>query len=126
MSLTLAEIPAVLKAEGMTNMLPNAVTCEGRKTGAFPVIEPKSPRAAGALSGVVGYEVPLGDGVRFATQRQAADIARALLRLGVHLDELVMEWQLGKPQGPATNQESKPSTNHGQPSYEDQLLDSPF
>ena len=112
MSMTLAEIPSVLKAAGLVNALPNAVMVNGVKTGAFPVIEPKTVGAALALSSVVGYPVPLGDGVRFCTQSQARYVAKALLNLGTSLDELVMEWQLGRPRGATAAQMELPMS-HG-------------
>ena len=112
MSMTLAEIPSVLKAEGLENTLPNAVMVDGVKTGVFPVIEPKTVNAALALSSVVGYPVPLGDGVRFSTQMQARGVAVALKKLGTDMDELVMEWQLGRPRGATTKQMELP-IGHG-------------
>jgi hypothetical protein len=95
----LAEVPQVLAENGWENNLPRDVTCNGVKTGVFPVIEPKTQDAALALSAVMGYPVPVGDGVRFCTQRQARDILRVLKKLGTNLDDLVREWQMGKPQG---------------------------
>lgn len=126
-SLTLAEIPAVLAAEGLENVLPNAVTFNGVKTGVFPVIEPKTTEAALALSAVVGYPVPVGDGVRFCTQRQARDILKALARLHDDMDDFVREWQLGRPRGATAAQlEAAKEPKAGQPSIEQQLADSPF
>jgi hypothetical protein len=74
---------------------------------------------------VVGYPVPVGDGVRFATQKQAGDVARALKALGTTVDELVMEWQLGKAQG-ATAKQLKLPLAIIQPTVEAQMADSPF
>lgn len=125
MSMTLAEIPSVLKAERLTDKMPNAIMVDGVKTGAFPVIEPKTQEAALALSAVVGYPVPVGDGVRFATQKQAGDVARALKALGTTVDELVMEWQLGKAQGATAKQLNLPLPTT-QPTVEAQMADSPF
>lgn len=127
MSMTLAEVPSVLKAEGLVNALPNAVMVNGVKTGVFPVIEPKTAGAACALSAVVGYPVPLGDGVRFSTQRQAGDIARELKKLGVQMDELVMEWQLGRARGATAAQLQLPLNSlAAQPSVEQQHAEAPF
>ena len=124
-ALQLAEVPTYLKTNGLSDKMPNAVMVDGVKTGAFPVIEPRTQEAALALSAVVGYPVPVGDGVRFATQKQAGDVARALKALGTTVDELVMEWQLGKAQGATAKQLKLPLATI-QPTVEAQMADSPF
>jgi hypothetical protein len=128
-SLQLKDIPAYLKANGLRNALPHGCTVDGVKTGAFPVIEPKTDRAALALSAVVGHPVPVGDGWSFATQGQAHDIAQALKQLGVQMDELAMEWMLGKPKGlsaPQMELALQPKERFTQAERDAAVADSPF
>jgi hypothetical protein len=125
-SLQLKDVPAYLKVNGLRDAMPHGCTIDGMKTGAFPVIEPKTDKAALALSAIVRHPVPIGDGWSFATQGQANEIAWELKKLGVNMDELVMEWMLGKPQGAPVTSFQPVLKLTGQPSIEEQLADAPF
>jgi hypothetical protein len=123
----LQELPTILKADNLSGYRPMGTTVEGVKNGIFPVLSPKTLAASLALK-VKGYDVPLGDGLSCVSQKVARDIAKALKDLGVQVEDLAFEWMVGQPQGAtkAQQDEAKPQTNHGQPTIEEQLADSPF
>jgi hypothetical protein len=75
----------------------------------------------------LGYWVDLNIGYSMASQGAAGDVARALVRLGVDLDSLELEWMLG-PNAKPKVQPTLPleTTRVAQPTVEEQLADSPF
>lgn len=108
-ALQLGDIARWLKENKLTRETIRDARVNGIETGIFPVIEAKTEKAATILTGVlkskirkpdVDCNVPVGDGWSFNTQAWARDTLDEILKLGVQLDELALEWRLGKPKHP--------------------------
>jgi hypothetical protein len=98
-SVALKDMPAFLRVAGRTGEWPvRTETEEGLKTGVFPVIVARTEKAAAIMTGKLGYCIAVEDGVSLSTQNQARALAESLKGLGLSMDELVMEWRIGKAQ----------------------------
>jgi hypothetical protein len=112
-TMLLGDMAKWMKENKLTHETIRDARVNGIETGIFPVIKAKTEKAAEALSSVlksktkkpdVDTTVPVGDGWRFTKQSWARDIYVEIRNLGVGLDELVMEWQLGQPKGASAKQ----------------------
>jgi hypothetical protein len=112
-SIQLGELGPWLKKHGLTRETIRGVKVNDIDTGIFPVIEVKTERAAKALQSVIKKSVTkadvpdvieVGDGWSFNKQSWARDVYNEIRALGVGLDELKMEWMLGKPKGLSAHQ----------------------
>lgn len=101
----LESLPAILRKEGLRNKMPVRVEINGMKGGAFPCIIARSEVAAAFISGRVGYEVGVEDGVSFATQAAAAKLYAALRDAGAPAADLKFEWLLGPKVEPVVSKQ---------------------
>jgi len=102
----LKDLPQIMKADPkLRASMPRRVKVNGAKGGVFPCLMAKTEVAAAYLSTKVGYKVPTGDGVAFATQAAAGVVAIALRELGANLEELTLEWRVGSSVAPLTKEE---------------------
>jgi hypothetical protein len=94
----LAQVPSELKRAKLTSRMPEAILCMGTKVGAFPTIACTDESSAMAMSTVAGYPIEKGDGVRFATSKQARSFAMELFKLHTDMSSLQMQWMISKPE----------------------------
>jgi len=98
-AVSLGDLPNFLRVAGRTGEWPvRTETEDGLKTGVFPVIVARTEKAAAIMTGKLGYCIDVEDGVSLSTQNQARALAEALKALGLSMDELTMEWRIGKAQ----------------------------
>ena len=97
-TVTLGELPDYLESKGLENVMPRDTNVEGAKVGVFPVLSPRTKTAAIAMR-AKGMEVGWKNGWSFATQAQACKCAAELVKLGIALDELTMDWMVSPVPG---------------------------
>jgi hypothetical protein len=118
----------ILKQERLTKAPIRYALVDGVKASIFPVLRPTTMTAAIAIR-VMGYSVDPNVGYSFWSQGEASDVARALGRLGVELDELEFEWMMGPNTAPKAQLElalqPKPS-RFTEADRKAALADSPF